>query len=85
MEAMAQAVENSAAVILCVSKHYKDSVNCQKGKINSFNPPPLTHISFFLMWHYIPKPAVVASEKHYNMEEGHSSCGEMELHVKMFM
>ncbi len=30
-DAMAEAVENAAVVIICMSKYYQESANCQKG------------------------------------------------------
>ena len=32
LEAMANAVENSAVVLLCVSQKYKESANCRSGR-----------------------------------------------------
>lgn len=32
LQAMAEAVENSAAVLICMSQRYKDSPNCRAGR-----------------------------------------------------
>lgn len=48
LEAMAKAVEDADAVLLCMSEHYKDSANCRLGQCClshlQLPPLPLCHI-----------------------------------------
>lgn len=44
LEAMADAIEKSAVVLICMSQRYKESTNCRTGKLfplNNFHIMPL--------------------------------------------
>ncbi len=36
-DAMAEAVENAAVVVMCMSQYYKESTNCKRGKYHFQN------------------------------------------------
>ena len=49
-EAMAEAVDGADVVLVCMSEKYKDSKNCQKGKLLILTKYYYDHCRYFFDW-----------------------------------
>ena len=48
LSAMAEAVENAAVVLICMSEKYKQSPNCRLGESLQLFTPRFKHLLYFL-------------------------------------